>query len=184
MVSAPAVRASRIAISATPPDPRISTLSPGRTGRSPKSALHAVTPAQGRVAASASVRWSGTRRTPRDGNTRCVARTPRRAARQGAPPRGPRGGRAALPVLEEAWRHPVAGLQVRHPGAGFPDDADPVRQRDKGRLHAPPVLAAQDDQIALGHRLINSQPGCVWLPFLMRARKLASCFSYLVAIAL
>jgi hypothetical protein len=114
-------------------------------------ALQAVTPAQGSVAASASVRWSGTGTTPRAGKTRWVASTP-----SSGPPSRPASRSAGGGPPSQFWKKAGA---TRSPGlrsvtslAGLDDDADPVGQRDQRRLHPPPVLAAQDDEVAVVER--------------------------------
>ena len=56
---APASLANSSANTETPPEPCTSTVSPGRTSPWCTTALQAVRPAQGRAAASASVRWLG-----------------------------------------------------------------------------------------------------------------------------
>jgi hypothetical protein len=67
---APAALAICSASSETPPVPSTSTLAPARTATCPIiSAFHAVTPAQGSVAASSKLRLAASGTTPRSGST-------------------------------------------------------------------------------------------------------------------
>ena len=76
MTRAPAKRENCKPNSETPPVPRISTVSPGFIPPSVISACQAVTPAQGSVAASSSVRCSGTWTTPSSCSTTYSASIP------------------------------------------------------------------------------------------------------------
>src|SRR5439155_23850810 len=76
MTRAPSSFANCTANTDTPPVPCVSTTSPALTPPSLTSACQAVTAAQGSVAASSSLRWSGTCTTPSAGSTTYSANMP------------------------------------------------------------------------------------------------------------
>ena len=148
MTVAPCIFAICRAKSETPPVPCTRTVWPARRWPCSTSAFHAVSAAQGSVAASSKLRCAGAWMRPDlredalggedavDGAAEC------RLA-------GERLDLAVEPVLEEESADAVAGLEACDGSADGDDLTGGVRAEDAWELHLGVVLAEDDHEIAI-----------------------------------